>query len=65
MHGSEAYLAVRVMAAKLKFSMHQSGEWISAFTKESGVTLEDTGSGDTIRGAARQSSHLGGRAARL
>jgi hypothetical protein len=32
------------MAGKLKLSMHESGEWISAFTKQSGVIIEQTGS---------------------
>lgn len=28
----------------LKFSMHKTGDWISAFTSQSGVVLKETGS---------------------
>ena len=39
-HGSDIYLAVRMLAGTMNFSMHQSGNWISAFTEQSGVILE-------------------------
>lgn len=39
-HGSDTYLAARVMARLFKLSMHKSGQWISAFTSESGVVGE-------------------------
>lgn len=43
-HGSDAYLTARTVGGLLKLSMHASGEWISAFTSESGVYLDKTGS---------------------
>jgi hypothetical protein len=43
-HRSDVYLAARIMAGKLKLSLHESGEWISAFTKQSGVIIKETGS---------------------
>jgi hypothetical protein len=42
-HGSDVYLGARILLRMFKFSMHQSGQWISAFTSESGAML-DTGS---------------------
>src|ERR687892_894675 len=38
-HGSDAYLGARVLLGAIKLSMHQSGDWISAFTSQSGVGL--------------------------
>ncbi len=43
-HGSDAYLGARVMLSVYKLSMHKSGKWISAFTKESGTVLQDASS---------------------
>jgi hypothetical protein len=43
-HRSDVYLAARIMAGKLKLSLHESGEWISAFTNQSGVIIQETGS---------------------
>jgi hypothetical protein len=42
-HRSDTYLAARITAHLFKLSMHESGEWISAFTTQSGAVL-DTGS---------------------
>jgi len=42
-HGSDVYLGARILLRMFKFSMHQSGQWISAFTSDSGAML-DTGS---------------------
>jgi hypothetical protein len=43
-YGSDIYLAVRMFAGTMKFSMHKTGEWVSAFTEQSGVVLPETGS---------------------
>jgi hypothetical protein len=44
-HGSDTYLAARIAAHLFKLSMHQSGQWISAFTSQSGVVVDkETGS---------------------
>ncbi len=44
-HGSDTYLAARIAAHLFKLSMHKSGEWISAFTSQSGVVVDkETGS---------------------
>jgi hypothetical protein len=43
-HNDEVYLSTRVMARTLKISLHSSGEWIAAFTEQSGVKIEETGS---------------------
>ena len=39
-HGSDAYLAARITAHLFKLSMHKSGDWISAFTSQSGVIVD-------------------------
>src|SRR5215218_974411 len=44
-HGPDTYLAARVAAHLFKLSMHKSGQWISAFTSQSGVVVgKETGS---------------------
>src|SRR5215218_1096111 len=44
-HGSDTYLAARIAAHLFKLSMHKSGQWISAFTSQSGVVVDkETGS---------------------
>lgn len=40
---SDVYLAARSTAGLLKLSLHESGQWMSAFTTQSGVTLEQGG----------------------
>lgn len=42
-HGSDVYLAARIMARTFKLSLHESGKWVSAFTEQSGVVLSETG----------------------
>jgi hypothetical protein len=42
--GSDTYLAVRIAVHVFKLSMHKSGQWISAFTSQSGVVDPATGS---------------------
>ena len=42
--GSDTYLAVRIAAHVFKLSMHKSGQWISAFTSQSGVVDPATAS---------------------
>lgn len=39
-NGSDTYLAARTIAGIFKISLHKSGEWISAFTEQSGLTLQ-------------------------
>ena len=39
-HGSDAYLSARAVGHLYKLSMHQSGQWISAFTSQSGAVWE-------------------------
>lgn len=43
-HGADAYLGARTSLGLFKLSMHKSGEWISAFTAQSGIVDEQTGS---------------------
>jgi hypothetical protein len=43
-HGSDVYLAARDVAHLFKFSLHKTGEWISAFTSQSGVVSTKSGS---------------------
>lgn len=43
-HGSDAYLGARMVLGTIKLSMHQSGQWISAFTSQSGAVIDETGS---------------------
>jgi hypothetical protein len=43
-HGSDTYLAARIVKGTYKLSMHKTGEWISAFTSESGGVFKHTGS---------------------
>ena len=44
-HGSDTHLAARIAAHLSKLSMHKSGQWISAFTSQSGVVVDkETGS---------------------
>jgi hypothetical protein len=38
--GSDVYLGARVALQWFKLSMHQSGQWISAFTSQSGIVDE-------------------------
>jgi len=42
--GSDTYLAARFTAHLFKLSMHKSGQWISAFTSQSGAVDTETGS---------------------
>jgi hypothetical protein len=43
-HGSDTYLAARITAHLFKLSMQKSGQWISAFTSQSGAVDKGTGS---------------------
>ncbi|MGH2691112.1 MAG: hypothetical protein ACRDHM_01255 [Actinomycetota bacterium] len=43
-HGSDAYLGARVLLGSIKLSIHESGQWISAFTEQSGAVIKETGS---------------------
>jgi len=38
-HRSDIYLAQRDMAGTFKISLHESGEWVSQFTQQSGVKI--------------------------
>lgn len=40
-HGADAYASVRVLARTFKLSLHKSGQWITAFTSESGQLVGD------------------------
>jgi hypothetical protein len=64
-HGSDTYLAARIAAHLFKVSMHKSGEWISAFTSQSGVVVDrETGSRRHARGPVLPSSPRAGCKAR-
>jgi hypothetical protein len=60
-HGSDTYLAARIAAHLFKLSMHKSGQWISAFTSQSGVVVtRRLGRVGTARGLALPSSPRAG-----
>ena len=42
-HGSDTYIAVRQMGGLVKMSLHDSGVWVLAWTRESAVTPGETG----------------------
>lgn len=42
-HRNDVYLGTRTILGVFKLSLHESGQWITAFTNQSGATFEDTG----------------------